>query len=72
MSKIDLALLAVGFALVAAFAPVAQAHEVRIGGGSSFVTIHVPQSSDATDAFGRAEGKAAAVPNAFRRGNPHP
>jgi hypothetical protein len=70
MSKITVALAVLGFAL--ALAPAAQAHEVRVGIGSSYVTIHVPQSSDAAEAFGRVEGRAGAIPNAFRNGNPHP
>ncbi len=70
IANISVVTAALGFSL--ALAPAAQAHEVRVGSGSSFVTIHVPQSSDAAEAFGRVEGRAGALPNAFRGGNPHP
>jgi len=68
IANISVVTAALGFAL----APAAQAHEVRVGIGSSFVTIHVPQSSDAAEAFGRVEHRTGAIPNAFRGGNPHP
>jgi len=70
VAKISVAAAALGFVL--ALAPAAQAHEVRVGIGSSFVTIHVPQSTDAAEAFGRVEGRTGAMPNAFRNGSPHP
>jgi hypothetical protein len=50
MLKINIAMVA--FALAFALAPAAQAHEARIGSGSSFVTIYVPQSSDAGEQAG--------------------